>query len=180
MAAASIFDSASGQEASVQDPWKFSNVVVTREEWGGFSKRLAVVIRDLHKRDFLIISEKTRNVYIQLADGGTLGIRVEAASEQFYPGLQKEDILTLKELGWKSPTYILKPNPGPEPDGSCNYYFDADNMSATALADFVVRTLRDVYETPFFGELKYRAFHDGGREDRHDIEFPALGLEQAQ
>jgi hypothetical protein len=165
----------SGCESAVAEPLDFSKTNSIDEEWHHFSERLAVVIADLHEHDFLILSEKKRNVYIQFASGGRAGIRVEAVSEQFFPDLDKEDKMNLDELGWSPPTYILGPKGEKVPGGSCNYSIDPDKMSSAKLADLVVRTFCLVYHTPHPGDLQYRAFHAPNTEMR----FPTLGLELA-
>jgi hypothetical protein len=136
---------------------------------------LSVVIGDLKKHEFLIISEKRRNVYIQIAAGGSLGTRVEAVSEQFYPDLGKNEQKTLRDFGWKPPTYILGPKSKGPPGGSCNYYINVGKTSSSTLADFIVRTFREVYRTRSPKALQYRAFGDTG-DHNYEIRFPTLGL----
>lgn len=175
IAAVLVSGCASDHRAALKKPGAFSKSPSIDEEWHRFAERLSVVIGHLRKHDFLIISEKKRNVYIQFAAGGSLGMRVEAVSEQFYPNLGKNEKETLRDFGWRPPTYVLGPRSKGPPHGSCNYYIDVSKMSSSTLADLVVRTFCDVYRTRRPTALQYRAFSDTG-DHHYEIRFPLLDV----
>jgi len=168
--AAALF---SGGACAIAEPLDSPKSNSIDEEWHHFADRLTAVLGSLHEHEFLILSEKKRNVYIQFASGGRAGLDVEAVSKQFFPDLSKEGKMNLDELGWSPPTYILGPNGEQVPGGSCNYSIHPDNMSSAALADLVVRTFCLVYHTRHPADLQYHSF----RAPNTNIEFPALGLE---
>ena len=176
IAAVLISGCASDHRAALNKPPEFSESPSIDKEWHVFAEGLSVTIGGLQKHQFLIISEKKRNVYIQFAAGGNLGMRVEAVSEQFYPDLGEGQRKMLRDFGWMPPTYVLGPRSKGPPGGSCNYYISVSKTSSSALADFVVRTFCDVYRTRRPTALQYRAFGDKG-DFKYDLRLPSLGLE---
>jgi len=164
-----------GSEVRMQFPRPLS----TKREWEKLTERLAAVLADLDEDEFLILSEKQRNVYVQFVAQGFFGMRVETTSQAFLgPGFDfsKQDKKVLRALGWREPTYIMDPDGDNPPDGSCNFFVDAGSTSFSVLADLTVRTLRDVYHTWRPGSLQYRAFGSSG----YGIRFPSLGLKREE
>lgn len=162
--------------SDVTEDWAYSRIPAINEEWHQFAGRLSLVIGELRRHEFLILSERKRNVYIQLASGGSLGMQAEAVSEQFYPGVGENEKKMLRILGWKPPTYFLgSATKGPRGGGSCNYYINAGNVAPSKLADFITRTFCDVYCTRTPAALQYRAFGDTPN-GTYELRFPELGL----
>lgn len=176
IAAVLIAGCASDHRAALNKTLEFSKSPSIDKEWHCFAERLSAVIGSLQKYEFLILSEKTRNVYIQFAAGGSLGMTVEAVSEQFCPSVGKNEKEKLRDLGWRPPTYVLGQRSMGPAHGSCNYYIDAGKTPPAALADLVVRTFCGVYHTPLPESLQYQAFFDN-HVYHYDIPLPALGLE---
>ena len=154
------------------------NSAALSKEWELLGKRLALVIADLEEDDYLIISEKERNIYVQFSAQGYYGMRMEAVGNEF---LDRADRLTrdvqrtLRLLGWRMPTYKRAKVDSEPPVGSCNYYIDADKpVSFSQLAAVAVQTLQQVYCTRHPGALQYRALGPDG----YSIRFPTLGLKK--
>jgi len=158
-------------------PPQFRKTPSADEEWRRLGRRLAIVIKDLDEDEYLIISEKKRNIFVQFSAQGSFGIRVEAVSAQFYREgvtLGREEKKMFRALGWRRPTYVKKPGMSEPPDGSCNYYVDTVDASPSDLAELAVRTFHSVYGTRHPWSLQYRAFGS----DNYEIRFPTLGLKR--
>jgi hypothetical protein len=116
------------EKSSPCDPriLRFSQALSTKKEWQNLAGRLAMVIADLDEDEYLIISEKERNVYVQFAAQGFFGMRVEATSPEFFfesdVKFSEEEKKALPAMGWRKPTYVRKPDMDEPPGGSCNYY----------------------------------------------------------
>lgn len=170
--------SAKKEHSPKTSPVKFPPTLSTAKEWERLAKRLAKVIEDLEEDEYLIISEKKRNVYVQFAAQGFFGMRVEAAGNEFLGvdvQLPKDAQRTLRSLGWLSPTYVKTKVRSEPPDGSCNYYIDADtSVPFAVLARVAIQTLQQFYRTRHPGDLQYKAFGSSG----YMIRFPSLGLKR--
>jgi len=152
----------------------------TDKAWQEFGHHLAQSLADMDEGEHLIIEEKKRTVYVQFAALGFSGMRVEAVSSTYClpeVELSKEDLNTLRALGWNPPTYIpSKTIPTPK-TGSCNYYLDVDfPVSSCGLAELTVQTLRTVYHTAHPRLLHYLAF--GPLGNAYQIRFSNLGIER--
>ncbi len=155
-------------------------VTSTDKAWQDFGQQLAAALADMDAGEHLIIDEKKRPVYVQFAALGLSGMRAEAVSSTFclpHVELSKEDLNTLRELGWNPPTYIPSKSIPPPKDGSCNYYMDIESpVSCRALAELAIQTLRRVYHTQHPRVLKYQAF--GPLGNAYQIRFSSLNLER--
>ena len=152
----------------------------TDKAWQEFGHHLAQSLADMDEGEHLIIEEKKRTVYVQFAEQGFSGMRVEAVSSTFClpeVELSKEDLETLRAIGWNPPTYIQsKSIPAPK-SGSCNYFMDiAFPVSYSSLAEMAVQTLRTVYHTAHPRLLHYLAF--GPQKNPYQIRFSTLGIER--
>lgn len=151
-------------------------------EWRRFAADLAPCLGDLDEDEFLIISEKTANYFVQFAAQGKFGLRAEAVSNSFIDppkALSVEDYDNMMKLGWLRATNEPPTKGGPPepPDGSPNFYLDiALPVDFNALANLATQTLRDVYRVRHPGELQYRAF----ARDKTLIRFPTLRLKRVQ
>jgi hypothetical protein len=152
----------------------------TEEAWEHVANELSVAMADLDEDEYLVLSRKGTNYYVQLMDQGSFGVRAEAVSNAYVnPNelLTDESKAKLLELGWTGPTH----RPGDEIDesgrhkaeGSPNFYLDlAKPIAYRELADLMVTTLRDVYRTEHPGWLEYQASSTRGMS----IRFPHLGI----
>lgn len=145
--------------------------------WPLFSAKLAAVLGKLEEDQFLILTVKNTNRYIQFAAQGSFGLRVETTSNSYLSKTEKlvpEQIAALCSLGWESPTGSPDESTQTnDPDGSPNYFVDFPApVNFEAVADFAVKTLSQVLRVPHPGSLQYQAFDDLGEA----IALPELGL----
>lgn len=145
--------------------------------WPAFSLRLAAVLEKLEEDQFLILSVKNSNRFIQFAAQGSFGVRVETTSNSYLAKpekLKKEQIVALISLGWAEPTGSPdEATQSNDPDGSPNFFIEfCTPVSFEAVADFAVKTLSKVLRVPHPGSLQYQAFDDLGE----GIALPELGL----
>lgn len=168
-------------------------------EWARLMKDLSLCLADLVEDDYLVLSHKRANYYVQFAAQGQFGMRAEAASNTYIvpedAQLTPDDYVTMAELGWRIPTdviresrpqvldltghlpKILTENPVPDPDGSTNFFVDASNpIDFGVLSEVTVRTFREVYRVGHPGMLQYNAFN------RNDVQirFPTLRLKRRE
>lgn len=106
--------------------------------------------------------------YVQVADAGPEGLRVEAVSNRFLTGWRRLDATAharLRRLGWRPPTDIG--------DGPVNWWrcFPQD-APAAEIAELAMGTLRKAFDIPRPTDLVYRAFSRG----EGDMLLPTLGL----
>jgi hypothetical protein len=118
------------------------------QEWKRFTGDLALCLTDLSEDEFLILSSKRLDYYIQFAAQGQFVMRAEATSNTYIKpaeaALSTHDYVAMGQLGWKSPTE--GPNPTPDPDGSSNFFIDvALPVDFGSIAELAVHTLRRVY-----------------------------------
>jgi len=147
--------------------------------WPTFGKKLAAVLEKLREDEFLVISTKKSNRYVQFAGQGAFGLRAEAVSNHYLPRaerLDKQQIAGMKGLGWHAPTASArKSTPEGDPDGSPNFFVDFTMpVPCTAVAELAIRTLAEVLRVPHPGNLQYEAFD----ADRDDLHWPELGLKR--
>jgi hypothetical protein len=96
------------------------SVEIVSRAWAPFSKKLAIVLSQLEQKQYLIISAKSCNRYIQFACQGGEGMRVEVTSNHFLKGknrLNRRQISWLRANGWNAPTGKLN-EATPEKDPS--------------------------------------------------------------
>jgi hypothetical protein len=158
--------------------WTFAFQPRADEAWSRFTEQLCEAIGALEEDEFLIVSIKRSNRFVQFAGQGRFGMRAEATSNFYLPereSLGDAQHASLLGLGWCAPTNLPDEiEPGPHrPDGSPNYFLDvAAPVPFDMLAIIAVETLTGVYGALHPLELEYTAFSEGGTS----IRFPALGI----
>jgi hypothetical protein len=145
------------------------------DAWGEFARKLAMNLAQLEADQCLILSTRRRpGRYVQFAQRGSLGLRVETVSNahlEEWDRLDDEALLRLKDFGWLSPTDA--PDEKPEREGTRNYYREwSVPVPYGEAAKFAVRTLDEVLEVHHPGFLVYRAFAHGDTA----VILPNLGL----
>ena len=152
------------------------------EDWKRFSADLALCLSDLQEDEYLILSAKRANFFVQFAGQGRFGMRVEATSNSYIEEpeaqLTTDDYARLTQLGWHLPTRPPhepgQPEP-PDPDGSPNFFIDPSYpVDFQRLVRLAVDTLRQVYHVAHPGQLQYKAFVSHGPV----IRFPTLRLKR--
>ncbi len=148
--------------------------------WLEFGQRLSSVLQSLQEDQFLIISAKQSNMYVQFAGQGFYGLHVETISNQYLSETEHLDdsqIHMLMELGWNRPTDGLESEEKEKsPEGSPNYYIDNPQpVDFDGAAELSVKTFFQVHRIPHPGYLEYNAFDYQG----NPIQFPNIGLKQA-
>lgn len=145
--------------------------------WAPFTYQLAAILETLEEDQFLILSVKHSDRFIQFAAQGSFGIRIETASNSYLDGSEQfneEQIGSLIAAGWDSPsgTPTESTSEG-DPDGSPNFFADFPApVSFESVATLAVRTLSELLLVPHPGSLQYKAFDD----DNQAIALPELGL----
>lgn len=152
----------------------------SREEaWDELCHGLALALRDLDEDDWLILSLKDSNRFVQFMAQGAHGFRAETVSDYYLPEdehLTDAQFRTLVHLGWRAPTG-LPDEFGPATGGSPNYFIDlAPPISHEALALLAVATLIRVHGARHPGDLEYAAETNCG----HSIRFPHLKVKRAR
>lgn len=172
-------DKAWGRLMSEETRGKANNEQAGAEaEWKLFEKHLAEALSDLAEDEYLILSHKRADYYVQFAAQGAFGMRAETMSNahitEAADQLSPTAFRTLLRLGWNPPT--RQPPESEikhEPGGSPNYYLDFSSpVPCDEIARLTVRTFREVFGTTHPGFLEYRAFHSKGT----DIRFPSLKI----
>jgi hypothetical protein len=139
--------------------------------WAPFKKRLTSVLSQLEKDQYLIISAKGLNRFVQFACQGEEGMRVEVTSNHFLKGrdrLNRRQISWLRAHGWNAPTGSQKQaTPEKDPNGSPNYFVDLPAPLATEdIAHLAVDALVNGLEIPSPASLAYEAFDKSGKNIR--------------
>jgi hypothetical protein len=148
-----------------------------KRAWSLLTDTLHATLAALAPGQFLIISHRDTNRYVQFACERRGQLEMEAASNHYIEPLPyvltKADFAALKRLGWRAPN-ILPPETYPHgpPNGSSNFWARTINRRNWApIAERAVRTFRDVYRIEHPRELDYHAFYED-----ITIYFPMLGL----
>ena len=147
------------------------------KDWGPFAQSLSRVLARLEEDQFLILSAKKGNRYLQLSCQGTWGTRIEVVSNHFLKGndrLTRQEMVWLRTHGWNAPTGTPKQaTPDKDPDGSPNYFIDVPtSVSASDFMSMIIDTLIHGLGLPYPGALNYESFDsDGGA-----LAFKDLGL----
>ncbi len=153
----------------------------TELAWEQFTGALAECLTDLGEDEYLVISNKRINYYIQFAGQGRFGMRVEAACNQYIvppeAWLDWDDYRAMTSLGWhratSPPPEMVKGKP--DPDGSPNFFIDFEYpVDSRKVAQLTVQTFRTVYRIIHPGNLMYKAFIRGGGQ----IRFPSLHIKR--
>jgi hypothetical protein len=147
--------------------------------WPPFAQKLATILEKLEEDQFLILSVKHSNRFVQFAAQGSFGMRVETTSNNYLAKPEKlndQQIATLVEAGWHVPTGSSSDStPEDDPDGSPNFFVEyAAPVSFEEVANLTVHTLTKILRVPHPGNLQYAAFDEAGEA----IELPELGLKQ--
>ncbi len=148
--------------------------------WAQFAQRLSSVLQGLLEDQYLVISAKQSNLYIQFAGQGFYGLLMETISNQYLSETEQLDdsqIDMLVYLGWNKPTDDLEAEKNEQgPDGSPNFYINNPKpVSFDAVAELTVKTFSQVHKIPHPGYLEYDAFDS----DDNIFTVPGLGLKQA-
>ena len=147
-------------------------------EWDRLTNNLAACLADLLEDEFLVLSSKSANHFVQFAAQGQFGMRIEATSNVYVAPpaavLSADAYSAMAKLGWKSPTGVPGSEPN-DPDGSPNFFLDlALPVDFRRVAAMAVKTLREVYRIQHPGQLQYKCFSGSVIE----IRFPTLRLKR--
>lgn len=150
-------------------------------DWTPFARNLTQVLSRLEEDQFLILSSKHGNRYLQFSCQGAWGMRAEVTSNQFLKGddrLTRREMAWLRTHGWNTPTGTPRQaTPDRDPDGSPNYFIDfPTSASASDIVSVSIDTLIHGLALPHPGELSYESFDSTGGA----LEFQELGLKLAQ
>lgn len=137
------------------------------KHWWPFADRLLTALRNMKEDQFLVVSLKESNRFVQFAAQGAHGMRVEASSNHFLIGRERLDdkqVRALVRLGWRKPTGTPEQaTPELDPDGSSNFFLDlpppVDHFIVTNLT---ILTLAQMFGVPHEGFLQYEAFDYAG------------------
>lgn len=148
--------------------------------WPPFADRLAAVLAQLEEDQYLIVSVKGSNRFVQFAAQGFFGMRVETTSNSYLAKaeqLNKRQVATLIDAGWNDPTGAPEETtPEKDPDGSPNFFLEfANPVAFDEVANLTVCTFAEILRVPYPGSLQYQAFDSEGRA----LALPELGLKVA-
>lgn len=150
-------------------------------DWPPFAERIAAVLARLEEDQYLIVSVKGSNRFVQFAAQGAFGMRVETTSNSYLSKpeqLNRRQIATLLDAGWRDPTGTPEQaTPDQDPDGSPNFFLELANPVAFDwVAQLTVCTFAEILRVPYPGSLQYEAFEREGQV----LELPELGLKMAK
>ena len=148
-------------------------------EWTTLAGTLANCLADLEEDEFLIISYKRANYFVQFAAQGSFGMRAEASCNSFIEpeaSLIDDQYATMAGLGWQRATELVSESGvSDDPDGSPNFFLAITGpVNHSALGQLAVKTFRTVYGVTHPGDLQYSSFGENGLL----IRFPTLGLKR--
>lgn len=148
--------------------------------WPPFAERLAGALAALEEDQFLILSVKRSDRFVQFAAQGHFGMRAETTANRYLTPSERLDarqVAALSAAGWRDPTGDPgESTPEQDPDGSPNFFAEFPFPVAFGrVADLAVLTLSEILRIPHPGFLEYEAFDTEGRA----ILLPALGLKRA-
>jgi hypothetical protein len=150
------------------------------DDWKQLSGRLHLALDALQEDEYLIISIRGTNRYVQFSAQGPFGMRAEATSNYYLPDgedLDEGQHRSLLKLGWRAPTNLPEGIGPHETEGSPNYFVELEPpVDHGFLAALAVITLASVFGAPDARQLEYRAFDDDGTP----ILFPTLGIALAE
>ena len=149
-------------------------------DWPPFAEKLAGVLGALEEDQFLVVSVKRSNRFVQFAAQGAFGMRVETTSNQYLTASERlgpGQFAALEAAGWRGPTGNAgESTPEKDPDGSPNFFVEYDApVPFNAVAELAVHTLTEILRVPHPGFLEYEAFDASGNA----ILLPSLGLMRA-
>lgn len=148
--------------------------------WPPFAQHLADCLRSLDEDQYLILSLKRGNRFVQFAAQGAFGMRAETTSNDYLAESERLDASQLAALGaagWRGPTGSpAESTPERDPDGSPNFFVEfQDPVPFEQVSELAVHTLAEILDVPHPGFLEYDAFDAEG----HAILLPSLGLRHA-
>ncbi len=149
--------------------------------WTTLAGAIASCLAELEEDEFLIISFKRANYFVQFAAQGSFGMRVEASCNLFIEpeaSLIDDQYATMAGLGWQRATELLSESGvSADPNGSPNFFIDiVTPVNHAALGQLAVTTFRSVYGVTHPGDLQYSSFGENGLS----VRFPTLGLKRRQ
>jgi len=149
------------------------------QDWIPFAEKLDYVLSKMKTGQFLIISARSGNRFVQFACQGEWGMRVEVASNHFLKGkdrLNRRQMSWLCLHGWKAPTgNVLQATPEKDPDGSPNFYADCPAPVANdVIAHQAIEAFIFGLEIPHPAWLIYEARDT----DDKSLSFNELGLKR--
>ena len=158
------------------------------KHWWPFADRLMTALRDMKEDQFLVLSLKESNRFVQFAAQGAHGMRVEATSNHFLSGRERLDdkqVRALVRLGWRKPTGTPEQStPELDTDGSSNFFLDLpEPVDYFRVVDLAIHTLTQVFGVPHEGFLQYEAFDYAGNsyalpdlQLKHQVRDPKLQM----
>ena len=147
--------------------------------WQHFTECLQEALTQMEEDQFLVISIKETNRFVQFAAQGAGGMRVEATSNHYLSGrerLEAKEMRALVKLGWRPPTgNPEEATPQHDPYGSSNFFVDLANpIDFAHVAALAVRTLSEVFGSPYEGMLQYGVYDYKG----NSFVLPALQIKR--
>lgn len=121
--------------------------------WPAFQDHLAEALSRLEEDQFLILTVKCSDRFVQFAGEGAFGMRVETTSNSYLAKperLNRRQMIALEKLGWRSPTGSPKSaTPEKDPDGSPNFFREFPHpVPFEEVAGFAVNTLAEILRVP--------------------------------
>ena len=154
-------------ESPSQDTMNDDGSMDLPKHWWPFAERLLTALRDMKEDQFLVLSLKESNRFVQFAAQGAHGMRVEATSNHFLSGRERLDdkqVRALVRLGWRKPTGNPEQStPELDPDGSSNFFRDfPPPVEYFSVVNLAILTLTQVFGVPHEGFLQYEALDYAG------------------
>ena len=145
--------------------------------WAPFAQELATSLAKLGEDQFLILSVKRSNRFVQFAAQGSSGMRTETTSNSYLDRaeqLDQQQISALIDAGWNDPTGTSAGSTSAgDPDGSPNYFVEfLAPVSFESVANLTARTFAEILRVAHPGSLEYEAFDEEGGA----IELSEMGL----
>lgn len=118
--------------------------------WPAFESKLAEALAVLEEDQYLVISEKRGEAYVQFAGQGSFGVRAECVSNNYLDeahALRAGQMTALERIGWSAPTGTpAEASPKRQPEGSPNFFRDFGwPVPYDAVARMAVRSLAGVF-----------------------------------
>ncbi len=162
-------------------PRKAVGLGYTSSSWSPFEHKLAVTLAGLEEDQYLILSVKGTNRFVQFAAQGAFGMRVETTSNSYLSTqeqLYAKQISSLLEAGWQAPTGSANEStPENDPDGSPNFFVEfVAPVALRSVAKLAIQTFTMILNVPYPLALEYEAFESDGEV----LTLPELGLKQAK
>jgi hypothetical protein len=150
------------------------------QPWRQLTQDLGRALGDLKDGQYLIVSIRGTNRFVQFAGEEAHGMLAEAVSNHYLPRGERLDDAAhhrLLQLGWWAPTHEPEES-GPRAwGGSPNYFLRMERpVDHGMLASLAVGALVSVYGAKDLRQLEYKAFSRCGAK----VGFPFLGLALAE